>query len=238
MKILAISDIEDKILESTIVNNPEKFKSLDYIFSCGDLPRKYIEYITDSIHKSLYFVIGNHFALQFYGDKINTPKMKKKLYSGIGMRHKYGGVDMHGRVEILKDYILVGFGGSMRYNPGNCQFEEHEMYKLVKKAIRRIKMIRLIDFLLFRRKKEIIVMSHAPVAGIHDKEDRCHNGFQSFRDFIIKMKPILWLHGHIHLEGQVKQQQSILEETLIVNVYSSRIIEINGKDIKVSQVYK
>ena len=238
MKILAVSDVEDNTLENLIDADIGRFKSVNCIFSCGDLAKKYLEYVTDSLQKSLYFVSGNHFTSQFYNENFNSPEMQKKLYYGKGMRHRAGGIDMHGRVEVLDNYIIVGFGGSMRYNPGNFQFEEQEMEKIVKRAVSAVWNQRIIDFLMLRRKKEIIVMSHAPVKGVHDKEDACHSGFESFRQFVLKMKPLLWLHGHIHIEGARKQQQSVLGETLIVNVYASKIINLNGKKIEIKQVFE
>lgn len=238
MKILAISDIEDKILENIIASQPEKLKDVDCIIACGDLMGKYLEYITDSVHKTMFFVAGNHFILQLYGDKLKTRKMKRKIYKGIGMKHRFGGIDMHGRVEIFKDFIIVGFGGAKRYNPGEFQFEEFEMEKLVKKTKAAIRWQRIKDFLTFKRKKEVIVISHVPMAGVHDKDDRCHQGFECFRDFALSIRPQLWLHGHIHLEDQKKIQQSILGKTTIVNAYSSKIVEINKCEIVVKRVYE
>lgn len=237
MRILAVSDVEDNRLENVIKYDHDKLNSVDYIFSCGDLSRKYLEYVTDSVKKSLYFVSGNHYVLQFYGDNFNSSKIVKKLYYGKGMRLRSGGIDMHGRVETIGDYIIAGFGGSMRYNPGNFQFEEFEMEKIVKRTKSEIKWQRFKDFILFRKKKEIIVMSHAPIYGVHDKEDICHQGFKCFKTFVEDMKPLLWMHGHIHLEGQAKEQNSFIGSTHVVNVFSSRVIDINGKNVKVSQVY-
>jgi Icc-related predicted phosphoesterase len=236
MRILAVSDVEDKSLENTINFHNEKLDSVNYILSCGDLTKKYLEYITDALKKSLYFVSGNHFTLQFYGENFNSSKIVKKLYYGKGMRLRFGGIDMHGRVETLEDYIVVGFGGSMRYNPGNFQFEEFEMERIVKKAKSKIRMQRFKDIIFFKKKKEIIVMSHAPVAGVHDLEDRCHQGFRCFREFVMTMKPLLWMHGHVHFEGQQKEQNAILGETHIVNVYSSKIIDISDCKINVKNV--
>ena len=237
MKILAVSDIEDKILENIIATEPEKLKDVDCIIACGDLTGKYLEYVTDSVHKNMFFVSGNHFTHQIYGDKFKTRKMRKKLYKGKGMRHRFGGIDMHGRMEIFKDYMIVGFGGAKRYNPGNFQFEEFEMEKLIKRAISSVRWQKIKDFVTFKKKKEVIVISHAPVAGVHDKKDRCHQGFECFRTFISKIKPQLWLHGHIHIEEQKKIQHSTLEKTLIVNAYASKVIEAGKSEIIVKRVY-
>jgi len=233
MKILAVSDVEDKRLEKAIDSHDDGLKSVDYIFSCGDLNCKYLEYITDGINKSLYFVPGNHFTSDFCCKDCKP----EHFYCSENSRLQYGGINIHGHVEIVGDYIVAGFGGAMRYNHGVLQFEEPEMAELVKRAARKIRIRRIIDAVFFRKRKEIIAVSHAPIAGVHDKEDKCHSGFKAFRDFVFEMKPILWLHGHVHFEGQNKQQESVLDGTLVVNAYSSKIIEINGSRVATKQIY-
>ncbi|AKL97720.1 metallophosphoesterase family protein [Endomicrobium proavitum] len=239
MKILAVADVEDISLEKRLESGGKKFEETDCIISCGDLPVKYLEFVTDSLNKSFFFVSGNHFVNQFYEDVFKSKKLVAKLYGGKGQKHKFGGIDMHARVEVFGDYILAGFGGAMRYNPGAFQFTESEMTRLVKKVIFKIRVLRFFDFLFLRKRKDIVVLSHAPVAGIHDKEDNCHKGFACFRDFIFKIKPVLWLHGHVHPEGQRKKpQQTYLIDTLVLNVIPSKIIEIGKKGkIFVRQIF-
>jgi len=236
MKILAISDIEDKSLVNAIENSPDRFSTVDCVCSCGDVAKEYLEYVSDGVKKSLYFISGNHFVKDFYGDNMERREIKRKIYSGTGMRLLSGGIDMHGRVETIGDYIIAGFGGSKRYNPGYFQFEEIEMQKLVKKAAKQIRRRHLLDLIMLKKRKEVIVMSHAPVAGVHDKDDVCHSGFKCFRDLIEEFKPLLWMHGHIHPEGQNKKQETMLGETLITNVFSSKIIEIDNCKIFVKHV--
>ena len=45
MKILAISDVPSKALWD--YNTREKLEGIDLILSCGDLPKKYLEYLTN-----------------------------------------------------------------------------------------------------------------------------------------------------------------------------------------------
>ncbi|MCL2485236.1 MAG: metallophosphoesterase [Endomicrobia bacterium] len=224
MRILAVSDAEDIRLQNLIEINPEKLGKIDYIFSCGDLSRDYLEYITDSLNKSLYYIVGNHFVSQFYGSSHDSD-------------FALGGIDVHAKPETVGDYILTGFGGSMRYNPGKFQFEENEMAKIVKKTTASIKIRRFFDSLAFRKKKEMIVISHAPIAGIHDRQDVCHSGFKAFRNFISETKPLLWLHGHVHDENSKKTEETMVDGTLVVNVVPSKIIEITGSEISIRQIY-
>ncbi|MDR3112052.1 MAG: metallophosphoesterase [Elusimicrobiota bacterium] len=236
MKILAVSDKEDNHLKHIIENHPEKLKAVDYVFSCGDLQKDYIEFIVDGLKKKMYFVCGNHFASQFY-ESLSPQEFCNKVYHGKGIKNHCGSTDVHGNIEIIENYILVGFGGSMRYSLGDFQLNDVEMEKLVEKTCRTIRRIKLLDFIFFRKRKKIIVISHAPVNGIFDGIDLCHRGFGAFRKFIFKAKPLLWLHGHIHTEDRRNTNKQILDETLIVNVCFAKIIEIENELITVKNVY-
>ena len=230
MKILSVSDFEDKRLEHLIERKSRKLKGIDYIFSCGDLPKRYLEYLTIALKKKLFFVVGNHCVADFYAKAFLSRVKTQRVRNGLWRRHNAGGTDLHAHAERIDDYIVVGFGGTMKYNPGPFQFSEKQMSKLVKRTIKSVRLKHLADFFLFRKRKEVIVVSHAPVAEIHDRNDRCHNGFKCFRHFIRKTKPLMWIHGHIHPEGAENIRQAEYKGTLIVNTVPSKVIEIkNGR---------
>ena len=58
MKILAISDVPSKALWD--YNTREKLEGIDLILSCGDLPKKYLEYLTNFTTVPILYVHGNH----------------------------------------------------------------------------------------------------------------------------------------------------------------------------------
>ena len=58
MKILAISDVPSKALWD--YNTREKLEGIDLILSCGDLPKKYLEYLTNFTAVPILYVHGNH----------------------------------------------------------------------------------------------------------------------------------------------------------------------------------
>ncbi|MEA5001302.1 MAG: metallophosphoesterase [Endomicrobiaceae bacterium] len=232
MKILAVSDKEDTKLQDFILKKSAAFKDLDFIISCGDLAKNYLEFLVDSLQKEFFFVEGNHPLLNRYENKHYLDKLVTKVY-GKDEHFVLGGVNLHSRLEIYGDYILVGFEGSMKYNPGKFQFSEKEMTAVVKRVEKKIRIQNMLDFVLRRKKKKIIVVSHAPIAGIHDKEDLCHRGFKSFRRFLKKFKPLIWFHGHVHYEGQMNDQISKIDDTLVVNVYGFHIVNIVNDKIEV-----
>ena len=57
-KLLAVSDIESQYIYRAV--GGQKFKDLDFIISCGDLPYYYLEYIISMTNRDLYYVRGNH----------------------------------------------------------------------------------------------------------------------------------------------------------------------------------
>jgi len=228
MKILSVSDFEDRQLERLIEARSKKLSGVDFIFSCGDLPKQYLEYLTVTLKKKLFFIVGNHYVSDFYERAFSSPVKRRMVRNGLWHRHNAGGTDLHAHAERIDNYIVVGFGGAMKYGPGYFQFSEKEMTRLVKRAIRAVRAMHLADLLLFRKRKNVIVISHAPVEGIHDKQDRCHNGFACFKLFIEKTKPLAWIHGHIHPEGREKIRQTEYHNTLIINTVPSRVIEFKN----------
>ena len=58
MKILTIADIVVPALCGEFDAN--RFKGIDLILSCGDLPSYYLEYVVSLLDAPLFFVHGNH----------------------------------------------------------------------------------------------------------------------------------------------------------------------------------
>ena len=58
MKILAISDVPSKLLWDESVR--KRLEGIDLILSCGDLPKKYLEYLTNFTTVPILYVHGNH----------------------------------------------------------------------------------------------------------------------------------------------------------------------------------
>ena len=58
MKILAISDTPSKALWDYCTR--ERLQGIDLILSCGDLPKKYLEYLTNFTSAPILYVPGNH----------------------------------------------------------------------------------------------------------------------------------------------------------------------------------
>ena len=58
VKILAISDVPSKALWD--YDTRARLEGIDLILSCGDLPKKYLEYLTNFTAAPILYVHGNH----------------------------------------------------------------------------------------------------------------------------------------------------------------------------------
>ncbi|HMB00299.1 MAG TPA: metallophosphoesterase [Spirochaetota bacterium] len=222
LTILAVSDKESNYLKSVIASRNFK-NNFELIISCGDLHQNYITYLADGTNKIIYYVNGNH---NYYLPPRTNFKNRFKLeYNSIP-----GGLDLHNKIIPFKNFLICGFSGSKLYNNQPYQYSEKKIYWQVLKYYLRIKWYRLLH--LFAAPKKIIVISHAPVAGYGDQPDPCHSGFKAFRFFIKKLKPVLWLHGHIHLKDFTSSAVYKFKKTTIVNVYEFKKITVKQNDVK------
>jgi hypothetical protein len=64
-----------------------------------------------------------------------------------------------------------------------------------------------------------VLVTHAPPAGIHDKDDPCHRGFASFLWFMRLFKPRYLIHGHIHLYDLNDVRSTKYGRTMVINAY-------------------
>jgi Icc-related predicted phosphoesterase len=239
MNILAVADIPSRLLEAQILRTPESLKGLDVIISCGDLEKEYLEFLVDGINRELFFVFGNHQGGWDLDEDIDLSPGEKMLAKARHLQQKIakriaGIKELHGRVVPFHDYLMVGFGGSMWYNGGENQYTEKEMSRVVSAVTRKVNLLRLSDRLLGRPAKEVIVITHAPPFGIHDQPDLCHTGFKCFNTFRNEIRPLLWLHGHIHLLDTQRNQITVEGRTTILNTYSHKFISIKADKIDIS----
>jgi len=202
MKILCVADQIDPLVYSNSIK--DRFADVDAILSAGDLPLDYLEFIVSCLNKPLFFVFGNH----------HTHEMANRAYEGCGCIH------VGSKVHKEEGLIVAGLGGSMRYNLGANQYTEFQMYMEIIKLIPGL----LINRLLHGRFVDIL-LTHAPPSGIHDKKDKCHQGFKAFLWFIKKFKPKYLVHGHIHLYDLSDTRRSRWLETSVINAYSHYVID-------------
>ena len=114
MKILAISDTPSKALWDYC--SRERLAGVDLILSCGDLPKKYLEYITNFTAAPILYVHGNHDG----------------CYRTEG--EPGGCICVDDQVYVWKGLRIMGLGGSIRYNREETfQYTEREMRRRVRR---------------------------------------------------------------------------------------------------------
>lgn len=215
MKILCVSDQIDPLVYSASIR--DRFADVDLVLGAGDLPLDYLDFIVSSLNKPLIFVFGNHNIEEmryFLGGTFNAWNDETKGFHGSGAVHAGS------KIKIEEGLIIMGLGGSMRYNRGENQFTEFEMYLEIFKLIPRLLWNRL-----FHRRFLDILLTHAPPRGIHDKPDKCHWGFKSFLWFMKTFKPKYLIHGHIHLYDLSDIRCTQWGETTVINAYGHFIID-------------
>lgn len=205
MNILAVSDVElGFIYDANIVN---RFRHIDLVISCGDLPHYYLEFIISMLDRPLYYVEGNHV------DKV-------ELGAGRDPHAPWGAVNLNRRVvRTPEGLLLAGVEGCLQYNYGPHQYSQAEMWLMVLGLVPRL----LLNHLFYGRYLDIFV-SHAPPWKIHDLDDRPHRGIKAFRWLIETFQPAYHLHGHVHVYRNDTPTITRVGKTIVMNTYGYREI--------------
>ena len=177
---------------------PGKLKDFDLILACGDLSKEYLEFLVTMARCPLYYVPGNH-------DET------------FDLHPPEGCESIDGRLVEYRGVRILGLGGSYQYRPGSQQYSERQM------AAR----IRRLSWTIRRHRGFDILLTHAPMRGVHDLDTPAHRGFECFGDLIDRWQPKWFLHGHVHLNyGMNLPHRTQSGETQIVNAYEYQVIEI------------
>jgi Icc-related predicted phosphoesterase len=146
-----------------------KFSEVELIVSCGDLPPDYLSSLSKAFDAPLYFIRGNH-DIRYESSPPN------------------GCINIHAQVVPFAELTILGLEGSHWYNGRPLQYTEANMRHTIRYLRPQLRRYGRLD----------IVVTHAPPRHIHDAEDPCHRGFQSYRRLIDRYRPRYFLHGHIH----------------------------------------
>lgn len=194
MKILLVSDNESNYIWDYF--NPEKFKDIDLIISCGDLKASYLSFLVTMIHAPLFYIHGNH-----DGNYLKTPPEGCECIDNNLIEYK--------------GIRILGLGGSYRYNTGHFQYTENEMEKRIKKLKTK----------LWWKNGFDILVTHAPAYTLGDGEDTCHKGFECFKGLLDKYSPKYYFHGHQHLNYKPGPRIINYKNSTIINAYEYYILE-------------
>ncbi|MDX9898484.1 MAG: metallophosphoesterase [Spirochaetia bacterium] len=219
MKILCVSDIVDPLVDS--IGIKERFGDVELVLGAGDLPMAYLSYIVSALNRPVLFIFGNHNLndLTYYRPNPDTRPRPSHDY-GKDSGASYVGF----RMRKESGLIVLGLGGSLRYNKGKNQFTQAEMWLYILAKVPAL----LINRLIFGRAVDI-VLTHAPPRGIHDRPDPCHRGFDAFLWLMRVFKPRYLVHGHVHLYDSRDQRISEFRSTTIINAYGFYVIDTGDR---------
>ena len=197
MKILAVADVEDKILYDHF--KKERTAGVELIVACGDLRTDYMDFLITMVNVPMIYIRGIH------DDSLLTEP-------------PLGAICIEDRIYHYKGKRFMGLGGSMRYrSDGRNMFTEREMRRRVLRMKPKALISGGID----------VLVTHSPAKGYGDLDDLPHRGFDVFNDVMNKYKPTHMLHGHVHTNyGMIKKEYDHPSGTKIINACGYRIIDI------------
>lgn len=195
MKILLVSDEETPYLWDYF--QPEKFKDIELIISCGDLKADYLSFLVTVIKAPLLYVPGNHDTRYIKNPPDGCESIDGELIRYKGLR-------------------ILGLGGSHKYRPAEFQYTEAEMRRRILKLRPKLWLNKGFD----------VLVSHAPAYGISDEKDPCHMGFKCFNDLMDRYSPKYFFHGHVHLNYGRKSRFNEYKKTKVINAFQYHIVEV------------
>lgn len=200
LKILAAGDIHGDISLAEKLAAKAKKENVDLVILCGDITN--FDSSTENLirpfverKEKLLIVPGNHeseatadFLAEFYDIK-----------------------NIHGKAVRYKQVGIFGGGGA---NIGLFQFDEDEIYELLKKSFKKI------DYL----KKKIMVTHVHPTGTKMERFTTFFKGSEGIRRAVDRLKPDLLLCSHVH---EAEGIEEIVGSTRVINVGKrGKIIEL------------
>jgi uncharacterized protein len=208
LKVLAVSDRVQEHIYSDAVRN--LYSDVGIVFSCGDLPFYYLEYIVTMLPVPLLYVRGNH------------DDRPQHTSTGRVVTRPQGCIDVDGWITCRAGLLVGGIEGSIRYRPqGECMYSNYEVA---------LKLARMTPSLVFNKLRHgrylDMLLTHAPPYGIHDDTDLAHTGFGPFLSFMRLFRPRYLLHGHVHQYNPQAVRETRYFDTFVINVYPHRVLDI------------
>jgi Icc-related predicted phosphoesterase len=116
--------------------------------------------------------------------------------------------DIHLQTFEFGGVTFGGFEGAWRYKPcGHFLYDQEEAERL-------LAAFPPVD----------VFVAHNSPRGIHDRDDEVHVGFDAFRSYILRARPMLFIHGHQHANVH-----SFVGDTAVIGVYGCRRIQVQKR---------
>jgi hypothetical protein len=202
IRLLAVSDDVDPALAHAV--NRQAIGDIDAIVGCGDLEPDYLAFLADAFKAPLGFVRGNHDrGGQWEASRAGAPT---PLATG-------GICELGGLVVVALEWPGARTDEALRH--------DRRAWGDVLRAVGHLAWRRLTG-----RGAPVLVISHAPPLGSGDEGvDAYHRGFGAYRWLIDRVRPPLWLHGHV-TPATVADWRCTRGPTTLANVTGAVVIEI------------
>lgn len=209
-RVLAIADAVSPVIYSS--NFPGNLPPFDVILSAGDVPGDTLEFVATKAHTTPLYVLGNHgegFIRDADTDEFRLPG---------------GCINVHLKLVEVEGLMVLGVEGSARYRDGPQQYSEREYAAMLRRLAPRLWLSRR------RRGRAVdVLLTHAPPVGPNAGEDYPHRGVPAFNDFHRRWRPLLHVHGHVHLNGSTTPRSYVSPEGVrVVNAYEFTIVDLPG----------
>lgn len=207
MRILGLADVASPVIYSA--NFPGNLSKFDLTLAAGDLTGDYLEFVATRTDTPPLFVFGNH-TLEYLQDDEGE------------LRPPGGCVDMHLKIVEAGGLRILGIEGCARYRPGPHQYSEREYALMLARLWPRL-------WWLERRfgRAVDVLLTHAPPVGPHAGSDRAHRGVPAFNAFHRRWRPLLHVHGHVHLSGANAKREYVSPEGVrVVNAFDFALIDL------------
>jgi len=201
---LAVSDDEDPALGFKV--NRDGLGPLDAIIGAGDLEPAYLGFLADAFGVQLRYVRGNHDHGGRWTDSVANSSPQALRTGAIE--------DVDGLPVLTLEWPGLRHRDRKRHD-GSALVDVARLTASV--ALRRLR----------RGGGPAVVLSHAPPRGVGDRgADPYHVGFAAYRWLLDRLRPPLWLHGHVH-PASVEAWRLDHAGSQVVNVTGAVLIEID-----------
>src|SRR5690348_11907433 len=124
MQVLTLSDEVVRVVYGPSAQT--RFRDVELILSCGDLPPSYLEFVVSTLNVPLLYVPGNHDS---------RPEITE---SGAEVGEPGGCISVDGRLVHVGGLGIFGLGGAPWYNGEKHQYTELGMWVRVLRLLPRL----------------------------------------------------------------------------------------------------
>ncbi len=208
VRLLAIADEVSPVIHSA--NFPGNLPSFDAILSAGDMPGEVLEFVATKASVAPLYVFGNHGYGLMRSPEGDTPHLPPG-----------GCIDAHLKLLTVAGLNVLGVQGSLRYRDGPFQYTEREFAGMLGRLAPRL-------WLEERRRGRAVdvLLTHAPPVGPSAGQDHAHRGVPAFNRFHARWRPLLHVHGHVHLEGGGPREYVTDTGVRVVNAFGYTLIDL------------